>query len=229
MAKAKKPEGTIELQRLEEAILEVPIIGKTPLIPHKWSEKAKGMMPGHPDRDKVKADKGTRDPAKEAESCQYKLGEQYAVPATAFKAAMIGACRFFEKPTMVEAKSLVYVEGSGADQLVEFDYKDKELHEDTPRNSNGSADLRYRYYFTNWSAVLRILYVPKIISRESIIALVDAAGRGGIGDWRPSAPKSMTGTYGTWRVDDRGTIRDIDPKDVDKTSPKPKRKASKAI
>lgn len=220
MAKAKgTSDGTIELSRLVETAIDVPIIGKTPLIPHRWSEKSKRMMPGHPDKDKVKSEKGVRKPEEEAGACLYMLGQDYAMPATAFKAAIVGACRFFEKPTMVEAKQLFFVEGEGSEQLVRIECSSKELHEDTCRNSNGSADLRYRYYLTDWKAKLTIRFVPRLVSDESIIALVDAAGRGGVGDWRPSAPKSFTGTYGTWGVDDSGEMGIV----ASPRKPKPKK------
>ena len=211
MAKARGKSadtGTIELQRLQDAAIEIPIVGLTPLIPHRWSEKAKRMMPGHPEGDTVKKAKGKHDPKAEAEACLYLLGKTLAFPATGFKAAMVGACRFFEKPTMTEAKQLLFVEGEGPEQLVRI-RGDKELREDMPRNANGNADLRYRYYIHEWSGVLRVRYVTSRISRESVIALADAAGRGGCGDWRPSAPKSYTGTYGTWRVDTTKAVTDV--------------------
>jgi hypothetical protein len=203
MAKKKATDGgAIELRRLEDLVIEVPVVGITPLIPHKWSEKAKMMMPGHPSSfEKVKEKKGVRKPEEEAEGCIYRLPDgRPGMPATAFKAAIIGACRFFEKPSMVEAKQLMHVIGEGPDQLVPVE-GEPVLREDTPRNSNGGADLRYRYMFVGWRAVLRIRYVPSSITAGSVVTLVDAAGRGGVGDWRPSAPKSATGTYGTWRVD----------------------------
>ena len=216
MAKARSattagaaPEAsTIILNRLEDAIIEIPIVGLTPVIPHRWSEKAKRMMPGHPDGDAVKKTKEKRRPEEEAEACLYKLGEALALPATAFKAAIVGACRFFDRPSMVEAKQLLFVGGEGPEQLVPI-YGTKELHEDTPRNANGNADLRYRYYILDWTATLHVRYTPSRITRESVMALVDAAGRGGVGDWRPSAPKSYTGTFGTWRVDASKEVRDV--------------------
>jgi hypothetical protein len=200
MAKAKVQEATIALTRIEDAVIEIPIIGLTPVIPHRWSEKARRMMPGHPEGDSIKKTKEKRNPTEEAEGCLYKLGKRLALPATGFKAAVVGACRFFDKPSMVEAKQLIFIEGEGPEQLVPID-GEKELNESLPRNANGNADLRYRYFIHNWSAVLRVRFVPARITKESVIALVDAAGRGGVGDWRPSAPKSTTGTFGTWRVD----------------------------
>ena len=209
MAKAKKDEGgTIQLRRLKDAVIRIPIVGLTPVIPHRWSEKAKRMMPGHPDAPDVKETKGARKPEEEAEACLYRLGTKIALPATGFKAAVVGACRFFEKPSMVEAKQLIFIEGEGPEQLVEIKGR-KELREDMPRNANGNADLRYRYYIHDWTTTISVRYVPSRITRESVIALVDAAGRGGVCDWRPSAPKSYTGTYGTFRVDQQKEVKDV--------------------
>jgi len=206
----KKPASTdtIQLTRIVDAIIDIPIVGLTAVIPHRWSEKARAMMPGHPSGDQVKEKKGKHDPQAEAEACLYKLDKSLALPATAFKAAITGACRFFDAPTMVEAKQLLFVEGNGAEQLIPITGT-KELREDLPRNANGNPDLRYRYYINDWKTRLRVRYVPARISRESVIALVDAAGRGGIGDWRPSSPKSYTGTYGTFRVDLTQEVRDV--------------------
>ena len=204
MAKKKvkkdEPNGVIELRRLEETEVDISIEGVTPVIPHKWSEKAKAMMPGHPQRDSLKSKKEVRDPEEEAEACVYRLEDgRPGIPAVAFKAAMVGACRFFSAPSMVEAKLLLFVVGEGPDQLVPIE-GEPVLREDTTRLPNGNADLRYRYAFHNWKATIRVRFVPQLLSENSIAALVDAAGRVGVGDWRPSAPKSYTGTFGTWHI-----------------------------
>ena len=192
--------GVIEIERLTDAVLVVPIVGLTPYIPHKWSEKAKRAMPGHPDADSIKSTREKRNPKGEADACLYTLGKKLAIPATAFKAAAVGACRYFDKPSMVECKQLLSIQGHGPEQLVPIEGS-KTLREDTPRNANGNADLRYRYAISDWSCEIRVRYTPARISAKSILALLDAAGRGGVGDWRPSAPKSCTGTFGTFRVD----------------------------
>ena len=205
VAKKKKGSGSddggvIILRPLSDDVLHVPIVGLSPVIPHRWSEKSKAMMPGHPDAQQVKVKKGVRKPEEEADSCLYRLPDgRLGMPATAFKAAIIGACRFFDKPSMVEAKQLIFVVGEGPEQLVPIE-GEPVLREDTPRNSNGSADLRYRYALRNWKATLVIRFIASSISASSVVTLVDAAGRGGVGDWRPSSPKSSTGTFGTWRV-----------------------------
>jgi len=198
----KKKAGLVDLVRLKDYVVTVRVKGIKPVIPHKWSEKAKAMMPGHPEGDTVKTKKGLRQPEEEAEACLYRLPDnRVGMPAAAFKAAIVGACRFFDAPSMAECKLLVFVEGEGPDELVAID-GELELHEDTPRNASGTADLRYRYYVKGWSATLRVRFVATSVTPSSIVTLIDAGGRGGVGDWRPSAPKSYTGTFGTWRVDD---------------------------
>jgi hypothetical protein len=191
------------LRRIEEMILVQRIEGITPVIPHKWSEKAIRQMAEKQQSEEVatRPVRQPKNPEQEAQDSCYWLDGQGAIPAVSFKAAMVGACRFFEGITMVGAKLLFYVEGYGPEQLVPVG-TDKTMREDTPRNSGGSVDLRYRYQFWPWSAELRVHYLPSIINVDSILALLDAAGKGGVGDWRPSSPKSATGTYGQFRVAD---------------------------
>jgi hypothetical protein len=204
----------VEFARLQRVTLPIAIKGITPLIPHKWSTKARRMMPGGPDHGlKVK---GKREPEVEAAAALYTLPDgAIGMPATAFKAAMVSACRLIPaKLTMTEAKLLFFVEGIGPDQLVPIEFGGRELREDTPRNSDGGADLRYRFAFFPWQAVVRVRFLPSSITPDSVANLLDAAGAVGIGDWRPGAPKSATGTFGQfqvdedqeWEIDDQGTM-----------------------
>lgn len=200
----------VVLKRIEDAAVDIPIEGITPVIPHKWSEKALKLM-----RDKQMAEAGSlssrrqpKNPDEEAEQSCYWLdipdgnggSERHAaIPAVSFKAAMVRAVSLFEGLTMVQSKMLFFVEGQGDDQLVPLDGK-WAMREDTPRNSGGVADLRYRMAVYPWKALLRVRFMPQLIGPESIFALVDAAGRVGVGDWRPSSPKSASGTFGQFRI-----------------------------
>jgi hypothetical protein len=206
VAVARKAPDVIELQRLVYSWAAIPIRGLTPFIPHRWSEKSKKLMPGHPEGDTVKGKKGLREPQTEAEACVYRCADgRPGIPATAFKAALVHACRLFDQPSMVEAKQLLFVVGDERG-LVPFEGIPR-LREDTPRNSNGSADLRYRYEFSDWTAQVVIRFIASSITPSSVATLLDAAGNGGVGDWRPSAPKSCTGTAGTWMVDDNAEVK----------------------
>ena len=48
-------------------------------------------------------------------------------------------------------------------------------------------------------AKLLIEFVPSVLSVDSVVSLVDAAGIGGVGEWRPTAPK-RNGDYGRFAV-----------------------------
>jgi hypothetical protein len=205
VAKAK---GTVALERIKDNTVTLPIIGLTPVIPHQWAEKAKRMM-----RDKQfglpQQKREAKNFEEEAEAAMYRLPDgSPAMPATAFKGAMVSACRFFEGIPMTEGRLLIYVRGEGAEQLVRLTGTEK-IREDMPRNATGVVDLRYRTALLAgeegvepWRADITIVYPPRLISVDSIAALLEGAGRVGVGDWRPGSPKSNTGTFGTFRLDD---------------------------
>jgi hypothetical protein len=196
------PSKVMRLERLKEVQVQIPIIGVTPLIPHRWSEKALNGLRQKQYGNKVRSAREPKNPEEDANQSCYWIEEGIpGMPATAFKAAIVDATRFFEGMTAVMAKQLFWVLGRGPDQLVQIEGAPV-LFEATPRNSGGTVDLRYRMKISPWSAVLAIKFVPSQIDVESVVSLVDAAGRGGVGDWRPSAPKSKTGTFGTFRVDE---------------------------
>lgn len=196
--------ASIALEPIGLQTFIIPIRGVTPLIMHKWSEKALQMMRDKQSGKKSRKKLEPKDPAAEAEAATYRLPDgRPGMPATAFKAAVVGAARLFDGITLVQTKQLIFVEGEGPDQLVPIE-GEYTIREDTPRIGMGTTDLRYRPCFPEWSANLRLSFVPSKIDPESVYHLVDAAGLGGVGEWRPSAPKSNTGTFGRFQVADGG-------------------------
>lgn len=202
--KATAAAAPVELKRIKDNSIVIPIVGLTPVIPHQWSEKAKKLMrdkqfggPGY-----VKPKHEAKKLEEEAEAALYRLEDgRPGMPATAFKGAMVAACRFFSGLPMTEGRLMLFVKGEGPDQLVPI-AGTEQIREDMPRNATGVVDLRYRTALLDWSAELEIIYPPSLITQESVIALVDASGRVGVGDWRPGSPKSNTGTFGTYRIDE---------------------------
>jgi hypothetical protein len=215
-ARTKKPAGAVELERIQDETIIIPIVGLTSVIPHQWAEKAKKLM-----RDKQygltqPGKREAKDPDEDAEAAMYRLADgRPGIPATAFKGAMVAACRFFEGIPMTEGRLMIFVRGEGADQLVPLAGTEM-VREDMPRNATGVVDLRYRTALLAgvdnvepWRADIEVVYPPRLISKTSIIALLDAAGRVGVGDWRPGSPKSNTGTFGTFRIDDEKEIVEV--------------------
>lgn len=193
------------LRRLNRFIYEVPIAGTAPLVTNRWSEKAKQMMLDK-QQSSARAKKDAKDPEALFQAAHYRLPDgRCGMPATAFKAAIVHAARLFDGITQVSLKQTVRVLGEldeRGEQIVPITYEQVIMREDTPRNASGVADLRYRPQFNGWGAILRVQIIEGQYDEASLLALVDAAGIGGVGEMRPTAPKSATGQYGTFEVDE---------------------------
>jgi hypothetical protein len=183
----------IQLKRLGRVQAAIPVEGTAPLIQHRFSEKAKGIML---DRQQGRViEREPKQPEELFEAAMYRLpGDRYGHPAVAFKSAIVGGARFFKgsKLTMTGVRVALFVRGEGPDMLVELDGAEPKMREDPVRNSSGVADLRYRPLYWPWSATLHIVYIKNQFSLDSLIALVDAGGNVGVGEWRPE--------FGTFRV-----------------------------
>jgi len=196
----------ISLTPIKRQTILVPIEGITPLIVHRFSEKAKKQMLLDQDKTRAKAKRDPQDPEAEYNAARYILdANRDGFPSVGFKAAIVGAARLFDGISMTALKQAIYVTGEGAEQLVHIQAT-PEMREDVTRVGMGTANLRYRPVYTPWSALLTVNFVPSMINESSVLALVDAAGMGGVGEWRPSAPKSATGSYGQFKVSDATTV-----------------------
>lgn len=189
-----------------ETIL-VPIIGTAPLIVHNFSEKSKRQM-----LDSMqgrKTPKTARDPQADYEAAFYRMADGYGFPVVAFKAATVGAARFYGKDVkMTELRQFMFMHGTFSDadpqSLVRIEGTPR-MREDIVRlgGVGRSADLRYRPEFPEWSATLRVTYVTSALTQGSILSLIDAGGMGiGVGEWRPE----RKGDFGTYMVDPERTV-----------------------
>lgn len=189
----------IGVERLELGVITVPIRGVTPLIVNRFDEKAKAMMLAD-QQGKKKAGREPKDPDKDFQRSRYFLptGED-GFPAVGFKAAMINAASHYPKLTKVALKQAIFVEGHGPEQLVIIRGV-ATMREDTVRLSGSTADLRYRAAYFPWTAELEVRFVASTLTAGTVVNLIDAGGLGGVGEWRPSAPRSYTGSFGRFEV-----------------------------
>lgn len=198
---ATTEQAQISISPRSPQTIQVHIKGLSPLIVSRFDEKAKQQML-EAQQTKTRKAKEPKNPEAEFERRRYRLPDgRDGFPAVGFKAAIIGGARMFDGVTMTSLKSQLYVHGEGPDMLVPIDGPCM-MREDTVRVGNGVADLRYRPMYHPWRATLFIDFIPSLLSAESVLALIEAGGFGGVGEWRPSAPKSLTGTYGRFTIDD---------------------------
>lgn len=186
--------SVVQLKRLGRLQATIPIVGTAPLIQHKFSEKARQMML---DRQQGTAvEREPKNPEQLFEAATYRLDDsRFGHPAVGFKDAIVGGARFFRgsKLTMTGLRIMLFVRGEGAESLVEIIGK-PEMREDPVRNASGVADLRYRPVYWPWAATLNVVFIANQISLDSLVALVDAGGNVGVGEWRPE--------FGTFKVSD---------------------------
>jgi hypothetical protein len=190
----------IQIDRIGAETIEVPILGTTPLIIHRFSEKAKRQMLDA--MQGKKTPKTAKDPQAEYEACLYRFADGGSgFPVIGFKAATVGAARFYDKSvSMVGLRQQMFFGGDiGVDgQMLARIAGEPKMREDVVRVGTGGADLRYRPEFRDWSTVLRVTYVSSMLTRSSVLSLIDAGGMGvGVGEWRPE----RKGDFGTYRVD----------------------------
>jgi hypothetical protein len=200
----QKVEKSIQLAKLNIGIMEVPIVGDTPLIVHRFSEKAKKQMR---DKQMKKATKGksAKDPWIDFVESMYWLDgmpenpspddvekARFGFPAVAFKNAAVTACTSIGDITKVAARQAFHVES----EYVEIIGPAPSMREDMVKLSL-VADIRYRGEFAPWSVKLTVKYNANLLSAEQIINLFETAGFAvGVGEWRPE----RNGQFGRFHV-----------------------------
>lgn len=200
-------DASIVIDRIAAETIVVPILGTTPLIVHRFAEKAKRqMLDAMQGR---KTPKQPKDPDAEYNAAFYRLPDgQPGFPVTAFKLATIGAARFYGSGvTMTSLRQCMFFHGNEIDpELVAIEDSEPHMREDVVRLSGrgSGTDLRYRPEFpTPWRVTLRVTFVKSMLTRNSLLSLIDAGGLGvGIGEWRVE----KDGTHGCYCIDPDRTV-----------------------
>lgn len=187
-----------ELQKIQVKKAKIKIKGLSPLIMHRWSEKARKEMLDKQMKKTVK--KSVKDPEEQFESSVYYTDQKkLGFPADAFKKAMIRGAKLVGL-VMTDARTSFFVHGEYCTR------DDRELvkisgelrpREDMVRLNGSTADIRYRGQVLDWAAELEISYNAAITSFDQIVNMLQAAGYGvGVGEWRPE----KDGTFGRFEV-----------------------------
>lgn len=169
------------------------IVGDSELITHQWSEKAKKEM-----RDKqmgkASTGKAPKVPEDDYEGAFYRLPDGTpAIRTISFKAAAVDAATQLKAMTKVYLRGAFHVIG----ELVAVQ-GEPYMREDMVRVGMGTADLRYRPGFPQWSVDLPIRFNPNAITLEQLVHLFNQAGFScGVGEWRPQ----KDGPFGMFHVE----------------------------
>jgi hypothetical protein len=210
MAKAKTTEEVVNIPAINIKRFQITIIGDSPLITHRFDEKAKKEMLDKQTQ-KAKAGKEPKVPVRDFIESMYWLSEKpkvyteeaftksiragaaFGFPSTAFKASAVAAgFRCGVTKNMTVSNGAFHIDG----EFVEINGT-PEMREDMVRLPMAGADIRYRGEFKEWEATFTVKYNANVYSAEQIINLFNLGGFAcGIGEWRPE----KKGSYGMYHV-----------------------------
>jgi hypothetical protein len=207
-AKPKTQEAvSITAPRITTA--EFRIVGTAPYVQLRFSEKAMNAM-----REKMEAgSQATKKKAREARNFDEDFRQALhvsdegwnGIPASAFRNAMISACRLVGFK-MTLAKLSVFILPDGFDKvdgvpLIKIDGT-PEPHIMHARNATGVCDLRVRAKYWPWSAVVKVQYDADQFSATDAANLMNRVGaQVGIGEGRPDSKASAGMGWGTFKLD----------------------------
>ena len=190
--------GKITLQPIARKTMSFGIRGTSPLIMHAWAEKAKAMMRDKHAGKKTKA-RDVRDPQNEAKEATYMtIDGDIGIPGMAFKSALVTAAHkdIGVEKTMV--RKAIFLVTPDPNKVLPIESDPPVVREDCVRVGMGSADLRYRPEFSQWTCQITLEVDSQYLQEGDVLALVDRAGFGvGICEWRPE----KGGEYGRFEID----------------------------
>jgi hypothetical protein len=192
---------TITLQPIKRQTMRVRIVGDSPLICHRFGEKARKQMLDKQMK-KAQQSKEAKVPEDDFEAARYMTADgRDGFPAAGIKKAIANAFRFADGMKKVEINGALHVQPGI--ELVPIDGPKPVMREDTVKISMGTTDIRFRPEYRAWSMEFDIVFNGRAISPEQIVNLVNIAGFGiGIGDWRPE----RSGQFGMFHVATEGEV-----------------------
>lgn len=189
-------------------VAEFKLVGTAPYVQLKFSEKAKGIMRSRMSEGttaKSKKTREARDYNAEFEAAIHRSAEGWAgIPAAAFRSGCIRACSLVGYK-MILAKLSFFVLADGYDAgdgtpLIRITGEPEHV-EHMVRNDNGSADIRVRAMWREWSTVIRVRYDAGQFTLTDLTNLISRVGSSvGIGEGRASSPDSCGMGWGFFDI-----------------------------
>jgi len=201
--KATKPaEETVDVLHVQEGLIEIYIVGRSPIILNRMPEKAwrELLLPKGKKNAAERAANLKHDPLKEFRDSPYRMPNDndptvIAQVGSAFKKALSGAALYMPGVRKTEIGALTYV----PDELIPI-YGVPMIFSSIVRSAdmNHTPDVRTRLIIPQWAARVRIRYVKPLLKEQPVINLFAAAGLyQGVGDWRP---QKGAGSYGQFEL-----------------------------
>lgn len=197
---AKATAATVMIPSINVKEEQITLVGDSPLIVHRFSEKVKREMLDKQMKKATTKGRDAKNPAGDfIESLYWLSGEPTEHTMEAFEAA-VKAGATFGFPSIAfksSAVSAAYRAGITKDKMVgrgafhidgEFVQIDGTpiMREDMVRLQGTTADIRHRGEFREWQTTFTIRYNAGVYSLEQIYNFFNLGGFAcGVGEWRP--------------------------------------------
>lgn len=200
-AKAKKSEG-VEIFKVEKQTVRVHLIGSTPIILNRMSEKAARQLL-LPPKKLTKSIMSTRlkhNPFEEFRASPYTdnnpKGPTFITHlASAFKASMRGAAVDLPGASKAQIGRLLRVE---TERIAIYGVPKLFMAIVRSADMNRTPDVRTRTIIQEWACTIDITYCKPLINETSVANLLTFAGMTqGVGDWRS---EKGSGDYGSYEI-----------------------------
>lgn len=174
-----------KINPVRQEVLTVTIVGKSGLIQHQWTEKARQMLRDKHAGKKTKT-REVRNPKQEAYDAAYRtVNGEYGIPVKALKAAIIGAAHKDLGVEKTLVRKALFIPCTDANDVLPMVCDEPIMREDYVRVGQGT-DLRYRPEFHKWQVTFDIEFDADLLGVDDISNLIERAGFGvGLCEWRP--------------------------------------------
>lgn len=211
LSKEKKDKRTkLVIPELNVKMLQVRIRGISPLIIRAWDDKTAQQLADKAMGIKAPAARPNVDPEATWNAARYISTDGWdGIPCGAFRAAIIESIDCVDVPkndfSMTRGKKTIFVLPDGIHpqsqrELVRI-YGKPECYALMQPTSGGGPYMSYRPRFNEWECRLRVQFNASRIDAQGVLNLVSIAGYFvGVGEHRPTAPDSKTGSSGRWEV-----------------------------
>jgi hypothetical protein len=199
MAKKEEP-AEITILNVETRSIPLYLVGDTPLIINRLSEKAKHelLMPKGRKTAAEKQSSLKHDPLKEFQASPHVFKGSneptlLGMPAAAPKRAIASAALDIPGAKKQQIGRLVWVSG---EILSVYGQPKMFIKPVRSADMNHTPDIRTRCIIPNWVLFMNVTFVSPILRDKTVMSLVAASGLYiGIGDWRPEKGAGNYGQY----------------------------------
>lgn len=201
---------TIEIPEIKLAKLTVTLLGQTPLITHRFGERARKQIEDK-QQGAARTAKPPREPLAEFVDSLYLLNPMlnctepmgcyehldehvFGFPSAGVKKALVHAGGRFADEQMTILRGVINIMGD----LLQIRSESPRMRSDTVRIDGGkTSSIAYRPEFWPWEMDVPVVFNATLLTEAKVLNLFQIAGFSiGIGDWRPE----KNGTFGQFSI-----------------------------